>query len=288
MAISVVLNTYNAAKSLRKVLSCLKGFDEIVVCDMESTDDTVDIALDFGAKVVTFPKGHHEHCGPARNFAIRCASNEWVLVVDADELVTADLRKYLYKFIHKPGNVKGVYIPRKNYILDRFRRAAYPDYRLRFFLRDSVNWPPEFHARPIVEGDLFKIPSNRHNLALVHIPPTVEGMIERANRYTTLEAYKRPPRKITSFSLLFYPLLRFFSIYFGKAAFRCGTAGFILSANVSISEFYRLAKIYEEKVRHNIVGGDFGDLPEEVAHEKIRLINELRNNRRKADMVCDA
>ncbi len=287
MAISVVLNTYNAAKSLQKVLSCLKGFDEIVVCDMESTDNTVDIARSFGAKVISFPKEQHKHCGPARNFAIRRASNEWVLVVDADELVSQDLRQFLYKFIRKPGNVKGVYIPRMNFILDRFHRSAYPDYRMRFFARDYVDWSPEFHARPVVEGEVYKIPSNRHNLALVHIPPTVEGMIERSNRYTTLEAYKMNPRKITSLSLLYYPFIRFFNVYLGKAAFRCGTAGLILATNASVCEFYRLAKLYEEKVRHNIVGGDFGDLPDEVALEKIRLIKELRKNRKKAGMVYD-
>ena len=78
--ISVAINTYNSAKYLPEVLDSLKGFDEVVVCDMESTDDTVDIALAHGCRVVTFPKGNINICEPARNTAIRSASNEWVLV----------------------------------------------------------------------------------------------------------------------------------------------------------------------------------------------------------------
>ena len=94
--ISVVINTYNAERHLEKVLQAAKDFDEIVVCDMESTDHTVEIAQRYGCKVVTFPKKDYVSAEPARNFAIQSASSYWVLVVDADELITEDLRKYLY------------------------------------------------------------------------------------------------------------------------------------------------------------------------------------------------
>ena len=88
-SISVVINTYNASKYLAKVLETAKSFNEIVVCDMESTDNTVDIAKEYGAKVVTFPKENHKSAEPARTFAIQSASSDWVLVVDADELIAA-------------------------------------------------------------------------------------------------------------------------------------------------------------------------------------------------------
>ena len=85
--ISVVINTYNAEEHLREVLDAVKGFDEIVVCDMESTDSTTDIARRYGCKIVTFPKAGHKSAEPARTFAIQSASSEWVLVVDADEII---------------------------------------------------------------------------------------------------------------------------------------------------------------------------------------------------------
>ena len=54
--ISVVINTYNAEKHLREVIAAVKDFDEVLVCDMESTDNTVAIARDMGCRIVTFPK----------------------------------------------------------------------------------------------------------------------------------------------------------------------------------------------------------------------------------------
>lgn len=274
MAISVVINTYNAAKLLPKVLLSVKDFDEVVVCDMESKDNTVGIAREYGARVVTFPKKHYNHCEPARNFAISQARSEWVLVIDADELVTPELRIYLRKFTAKPGNVKGLYIPRRNFILDRFRRSTYPDYSMRFFARDCVDWPPEIHSRPVIDGEVSKIPSNRRQLALVHIPPTVEGMIERANRYTSVEANSMEAQKISGFRLLYQPFGRFMKEFFFKGSFRCGSAGLIASINESVCEFYRLAKLYEDNVRHKIADGAYGDLPDALAQEKIRRLNE--------------
>ena len=99
--ISVVINTYNAALYLNEVLDSVKDFDEIVVCDMESTDDTVRIAKEKGCKVVNFAKGDISICEPARNFAIQSAKYDWVLVVDADEIVTPALRSYLYERLEK-------------------------------------------------------------------------------------------------------------------------------------------------------------------------------------------
>ena len=100
--ISVVINTYNARQHLEKVLESVKDFDEIVVCDMESTDDTREIAEKYGCKIVIFPKAHHTCCEPARTFAIQSASSKWVLVVDADEIVTPELREELYRRIQQP------------------------------------------------------------------------------------------------------------------------------------------------------------------------------------------
>ena len=112
--ISVVINTYNAERDLRQVLESVKEFDEIVVCDMESTDRTLEIAKEYGCRIVTFPKGEHRIVEPAREFAIHQAQHEWVFVVDSDELVSVALRKYLYEQIARNDCPDGIAIPRKN------------------------------------------------------------------------------------------------------------------------------------------------------------------------------
>lgn len=111
------MNTYNAEEHLQKVLYSLKGFDEIVVCDMESTDSTVDIAKSNGCKVVTFPKGNTNICEPARDFAIHSATNDWVFVVDADEIVPEALKNYLYDRINESNFTSALAVPRLNSFL---------------------------------------------------------------------------------------------------------------------------------------------------------------------------
>ena len=85
MKISVVIQTYNSEQFLERVLNSVKEFDEIVVCDMYSTDRTIEIARKFDCKIVYHKKT--DFCEPARNFAIHSATYDWVLVVDSDEIV---------------------------------------------------------------------------------------------------------------------------------------------------------------------------------------------------------
>ena len=159
--ISVVINTYNASKFLARVLDSVKDFDEIVICDMESTDNTLEIARQYSCKIVTFPKGNISIVEPARQYAIDSASNPWVLVADADEIVTPALRNYLYARITEEDCPDGISIPRKNYFMGRFMHSSYPDYILRFFRKEKTKWPPIIHTSPILDGTICKIPRQK-------------------------------------------------------------------------------------------------------------------------------
>lgn len=106
MKISVVVNTFNSERFLDRCLSSVDGFDEIVLCDMHSTDSTISIAERHGCRIV-----YHERTGfvePARNYAISQAANEWVLVLDSDEVIPAALKDYLYRFAEtaRPGDTR--------------------------------------------------------------------------------------------------------------------------------------------------------------------------------------
>lgn len=146
--ITVIIHTYNAEKYLVQVLEHLKGFDELLVCDMESNDNTLQICKDHGCRIITFPKGNHNIVEPARDFAIHHAANPWILEVDADEIVTEELRRYLYRLTAQQNCPDGLYIPRKNYFMGRFMHANYPNHILRFFHRDKTTWPPYIHSTP--------------------------------------------------------------------------------------------------------------------------------------------
>ena len=248
MAISAVINTYNATEHLERVIDNLRGFDEIVVCDMESTDGTPELAASLGARAITFPKGDYNYCEPARMTAIYAARSQWVLVVDADELVTNELREYLYDFIKNPGAVKGIFIPRKNHILSRFDPSSYPDYQLRFFDRSCVNWPPTVHAVPIIKGDVLRIPPARKELALIHLPHNLAGQVERSNTYSTAEVTRRLARPVTLMELWFKPWVRFLKSYILKGGWAMGVPGYIVAKNNAYYKFLTLAKMHEHSV----------------------------------------
>lgn len=244
--ISVVINTYNAGKYLEKVLESVKGFDEIVLCDMESTDSTIEIARKYGCKIVTFPKGNHRSAEPARNFANQSASNDWILVVDADELIPRELQDYLYGMIKKPDCPAGLFIPRKNFFMGRYMNCYYPDYILRFFKKEGSNWEGNVHTYPTVNGKIEYIPENRTDLAIIHLAnDSYYDSIRKMNEYTENERIKRRD-KYNFFQFFYAPFFRFFKTYILKGGFRAGKPGFIHAVFDAMYHFNSLAKIEED------------------------------------------
>ena len=246
--ISVVINTYNAERFLQQVLDTAKGFDEVVVCDMESTDHTVEIARRNGCRIVTFEKKDYKSAEPARTFAIQAATFEWVLVVDADELIPEALKDYLYAATARPDCPSGIYIPRKNFFMGRFMHCHYPDYLLRFFRREGTVWPPYVHTFPVVQGRLEKIPRRRKELAFVHLAKDdVQIITAKTNQYTDNEVDKKKDRQYGLCAFLYRPFFRFFKAYVLKGGFRDGKAGFIRAGLEGYYQFVMLAKIFEKR-----------------------------------------
>lgn len=248
--ISVVINTYNAERFLQQVLDTAKEFDEIVVCDMESTDHTLEIARKNGCKIVTFEKKNYHSAEPARTFAIQSASSEWVLVVDADELIPSQLKDFLYNEIKQQECANGIYIPRKNYFCGKFMHCHYPDYLLRFFRKEGTTWPPYVHTFPIIKGRLDKIPRSRQYLAFVHLADDgVKAITQKTNEYTENEIEKKKDKHYGLGAFFYRPLFRFFKAYILKGGFRDGTAGFIRAMLEGYYQFIMLAKIWENKTK---------------------------------------
>ena len=248
--ISVVINTYNAQKHLDRVLEAVEGFDEVLICDMESTDDTVEIAKRHGCRVVTFEKKDYVSAEPARTYAIQSASCEWVLVVDADELVTPQLRDYLYNAINKPDCPQGLYLPRKNFFMGRFMHSNYPDYILRFFVKEGTVWPPYVHTLPVVKGRTERIDKRNKDLALVHLADdSMHTIIAKTNLYTENEVEKKSGKRYGLAALLLRPLFRFFKSYVLKGGFRDGIEGFICACIEGLYQYVAVSKMLERQKR---------------------------------------
>lgn len=246
--ISVVINTYNAEEHLERVIESVECFDEVVVCDMESTDKTLEIAKAHGCKIITFPKDNISIVEPARQFAIEAAACPWVLVVDADELVTPELAAYLYKQIAQPHCPDGISIPRKNYFMGRFMHSTYPDYILRFFRKEKTQWPPVIHTSPIVDGTISRIPRDKKKLAFIHLAnDSVSDILRKNNTYSNYEVVRRSNKKYGLPHLFIRPFFRMFKAYVLKGGWKDGTAGLIYAMLMGIYQFMIVAKLIEKK-----------------------------------------
>lgn len=248
--ISAVLNTYNAEEHLDRVLAALEGFDEIVVCDMESTDRTLDIARARGCRIVTFPKGNINICEPARNTAIQSATNPWVLVVDADEVVTPQLRDYLYRAISQPNPPTALKVALRNMFIDQEDKSRYPDYHIRFFRRDRVNWPPTIHSIPQIDGTVDKIPSADRSLAMIHYPSSTRRIFQKQVTYCENDVDRRLQRsgKVSLLRLIFRPKWDFFKRYIFHGAIFRGRTGYIQARLDSQYRFMVLTRLLERQL----------------------------------------
>lgn len=243
--ISAVVNTYNAAKYLDEALEALEGFDEIVVCDMESTDETMAIAQKHGARVVTFPRGDCRIVEPARNFAIKSARYEWVILADADEIITPQLRDYLYRLTERADAPDGLFIPRRNMFWGRFISGSH-DSQLRFFRREKIEWPEYIHAIPHIDGRV----EQAHGVWMDHLddPPLAEEL-SKLNTYSDCEKDKRRGRHYGTTAMLLRPLWATLRCYFILGAWRDGKRGLARSMMKGMYQFVLVAKLLEERLR---------------------------------------
>lgn len=250
--ITAIVNTRNASATLAGTLESLVGFDELLVCDMESEDDTPAIARRYGARVITFPKAGCTCVEPARDYALRRAACEWVLFVDADEVVPAGLPEYLRHYVSEASEregVGGLHVARINRLAGTADRGTYPDYQLRFMRRDKAEWPSEIHSRPVISGSVGYIPSRRRDLALIHKDPGLHAALERHNRYSDNHASDMlaAGKRVTLWGLIVKPWWRFFKAYVLRGGFLNGRRGYICAKMGAAYKFDVLAKVVERE-----------------------------------------
>jgi len=242
--ISVVVNTLNEEKNLANALRSVRTWaDEIVVVDMHSTDRTAEVAREFGAKVVLH-EGPGFHYAP-RAFAVQQASCDWIMVLDADELVPVALGCEL-RNIAQSAKADVVVLPRENYLLGvRMNHTGWgpsQDGQTRFFRKGSVIASSIAHQDfvPVPAARVLKLPYNGHN-AIVHFNYLdAAQFLEKLNRYTSIEARQARDRgeRVTPWRALVRSAREFYARFISSRGYRDGWRGFYLSCFMA---FYRLA-----------------------------------------------
>ncbi|HVZ67444.1 MAG TPA: glycosyltransferase family 2 protein [Patescibacteria group bacterium] len=236
--ISVVLATYNEESNLASCLDSIKSLaDEIVIVDGESTDNTRDIAKQFGAKIIVTKNKPNFHIN--KQMGIDAAKSDWIFQLDADEHATPELNKEIIEKINEPkSDIQGYWMPRKNYFLGRFlmKGGQYPDYTLRIYRKGKGRLPmKDVHEQAVVEGRVGHL---KH--ALLHYPYSdFSHYYRKWNKYNDFFAHqiKEQVGNKNFFIQLFYAVLYLFikpthwflTTYFRHKGFVDSWQGFIFS-----------------------------------------------------------
>ncbi|KKQ91843.1 MAG: Glycosyl transferase, family 2 [Candidatus Woesebacteria bacterium GW2011_GWB1_39_10] len=265
--LSVVLAARNEEENLGRSLESVKEIaDEIVVVDEHSTDKTVEIAKEYGAKV--FLESHHDIFHITKQKALEKATGDWVLQLDADEEVTPalaqeikkvidmsneDIKKRFDLDIHEmyhfrkhqriieerdgkigknTGEVVAFFIPRLNMFLGRPLRygGVYPDGVIRLVKNGKARFPQKsVHEQIQIDGEISWLFDD-----LIHYDsPTMKRYLARFNRYTDLKAKElnedKAPKNFWSLFLytIYKPLYTFLNIYIRHKGILDGTQGFL-------------------------------------------------------------
>lgn len=243
--ISATIITLNEAENLPRCLASLDWVDEIVVVDCGSIDDTREIAKEAGAKVLENP---WVGFGQQKNYAMHHAKHNWVLNLDADEVVSTELRESLEQFLStvsdKP-DVGGAMFPRRAKYLGRWilHGGWYPNMILRLARKDMARWSePAVHETLVVSG---KVESLRGDL--LHFTfRDVADQVRTNARYAVEGAKVAESRgeRSSILKILCKPVGKFIETYFVKRGFLDGFPGFVISVNASHSLFMKYVELY--------------------------------------------
>jgi glycosyltransferase involved in cell wall biosynthesis len=249
VTLSVVLITHNEEGNLPRTLQSVMplvrdGRGEIIVVDSGSTDGTVEIAQSYGAKVsVETWKGF----AAQKNSAIDKASMDWVLQLDADEVLEPELAGEIEVALQSDSGVRGFWIPRKNFFLGRWIRHGgfYPDPKLRL-VRHGAGLFEECGAHPTMK---VSGPTGKFSHALLHDAyPTLRGYIDHMNSYSSMGAEVAVTQGRRGFSfadIVIRPTLTFIYNYFVRLGFLDGREGLLLHLYHSVYVSWKYAKAWE-------------------------------------------
>ncbi len=245
--ISVTMITKDASRYLVESLGALERFDEVIILDNGSADDTIELARIFGN--VTVYESPFIGFGPLKNLAITYAQNDWILSVDSDEVLSKALADEIFSLSLDQSKVYA--IVRDNYYDQKLMRCCgWEDDRVdRLFCRNEVR----FNDNQVHESLIFPQGVTREKLhhRLKHYTyQNSEELIAKMQYYSTLWARDYVGKKSASpTKALLRSLFAFVKFYFFKKGFLNGYEGLLISVTNANSVFYKYIKLYEANLK---------------------------------------
>jgi len=244
--LTVITLTLNEEQNISACLESARWADELIVVDSGSQDRTVEIARTFTERVFTIS---WEGYGAARNYALRQATGDWILWLDADERVTPALAEEIRGIIQADlREVDGYAIARRAYFLGRWIRHSgwYPGRVVRLFKRGTARFSEtRVHEQLQIDGGVLPTQND-----LLHLTdPDLHHYLAKFNRYTSLAAddMVAAGRTFAIRDLLLRPPFQFVKMYLLRGGWQDGIEGFILAVLSSAYVFTKYAKLWERR-----------------------------------------
>ena len=240
--------TLNEGERIRACLESAAWADELIVVDAESHDKTAAVARELTDHVFVRP---WPGFAAQKNFGLEQARGDWILSLDADEVVSSTLREEITAIVERGGDHAGYAVPRRNVFWGRWIRhgGLYPDWQLRLFRRTSGRFAERsVHESVSVDGTVGRLTGHLEHRSY----RDVADFLERADRYSTLAAAEwaasgRPCRPLLD--LVARPVGRFLAMYVARAGFLDGWRGFLLAVLYAYYVLMRSAKVWERMRR---------------------------------------
>jgi glycosyltransferase involved in cell wall biosynthesis len=241
--ISVFIITFNEEKIIEQCLKNLSWANEIIVVDSKSTDKTVAICEKYGAKV--FLKDF-ENYGKQKQFALNKTNNDWVLSLDADEVLSDGLIDEIKSLNLKNTKIHGYLIPRTHIFLNKIFKYGSENRKpiLRLFNKNNGSFlENKVHEKIIVEGEIGKLKNELLHYTVIDF----ENAILKQTKYSLLggEFLYEKNKKVSVFKVIIKFPFEFIRVYFFQRNFLNGYQGFIWSMLASYSSFIKYAKLFD-------------------------------------------
>ena len=241
--VSVIVPTYNEQDNIEDCLRSVAWADEVLVVDSFSTDRTLEIARRFTSRIIQREYGNS---ASQKNWAIPQAAHRWVMVVDADERVTPELREEIQALLSRGPDCGGYVIRRVNHFLGRrIRHGGWArDRVLRLWDRTLGHYQEkEVHAEVDVAGPVREL---RH--PLLHLTfRSWDIYLRKIDRYTSwgAEDLRKRGRRATAIDLVVRPMARFVKRYILQLGFLDGVPGLMITGIDSWAVFVKYARLWE-------------------------------------------
>lgn len=244
--ISSIILTKNEEKNIKQCIESLLWCDEIIIIDDNSEDKTISIVEAFkNSKIKIYTHALDNDFSAQRNFGLEKAEGEWVLFIDADEVVSHALSHEISSSINLTlQTTTGYFLKRRDNMWGRklLHGEAGNMLLLRLAKKNAGKWEGMVHEHWVIDG---KTDTLKHELS--HFPhQTLKEFLQEINRYTTLRAKElhKKGSKVYWWSIIFYPKVKFIMNYFAKQGFRDGMQGFLVAMLMSFHSFLVRGKLW--------------------------------------------